>query len=447
MKDKLISMAPFFVIMLLVVGWGYLQGWFTPVPEEPPAPPQAIARETTATPPVEQSTPAVREEPATPPDAPPAEPAPTAGPDRAASTWSTYHGDENLAGIAAAVLPEKPVRLWRFQTAEPILFGPVASEKLLHFCTSQGEVVTVDLAGKKIWSKQITRTSVNDTVEQPARVDGPVSCFESTLLLGTMAGVVYALDATTGDIKWQHDIGSAILGAVTYLPAALPARPNARVFVIGQDDGALHCLAFEDGAPIWKSEPIDRCDGSPAAGDGIITFGSCASALHVINAVDGVIMKNVPVGEDSQIASGVAVRGTSIFSGSHSGHLIHADLAAGKIVWANDDSDAEVFTTPAVSADRVVYGSMDDFVYCLDRATGKQLWKFDTNGLPTSAVIAGAKVVFSADGTLYMLSLATGEVLWSFEVSDEITAPSIINDMMLVGGKDGSLSAFGAAKQ
>lgn len=442
MKDKLVSMAPFFVILLMVVIWGTTQGWFSPAKttDAPPAGVAAVAAD--SPPPVETDTPAA---PASPPPSTTPAPAPepeAAEADHVATTWSTYHGDTQLAGVASADIPEGPTRLWRFQTNASILYGPVASENLLHFVTSQGEVVTVDFSGKKLWSKQLTRTSVNDNVEQPARVDGPVSCFESTLLLGTMSGTVYALDAVTGEEKWRQDIDSAILGAVTYQK---PADSPAMVYVIGQDDGALHCLAFADGAPQWKSEPIDRCDGSPAAGDGIITFGSCASALHVISAADGTILKNISVGDDSQIAGGVALVGDAVFSGSHSGQVIRLDIKTGDVVWSNEDSLSEVFTTPAVSGNTVVVGSMDDFVYALDRATGKQLWKFDSQGLPLSPVIAGNKVIVGSDGVLYMLSLKDGAKIWSFEVTDEITAPSIINNMIVVGGKDGSLSAFGAA--
>lgn len=455
MKDKLLSMAPFFVILLIVLVWGFLQGWFSPHPAaEAPVKPVTVADSTPvatkAAPPVDAAPPIAPPPPATaavPEPTPVALPTPGALPtpaatEEAAAVWSTYHGDTTLAGVATGTLPDAPSRLWRFQTSAPLLYGPVASASLLHFVNSHGELVTVDFTGKKIWSRQLTRKSINDETEQNARVDGPVSCFESTLLLGTMAGTIYTFDAATGNEKWRHELDSPVLGAITYQPAS-STQPQARVYVIGQDDGALHCLAFADGTHLWKSEPIDRCDGSPAAGDDVISFGSCASALHVISAIDGTILKNVDIGQDSQVAGGVAIRGTSVFSGTHSGSVIHANMATGDVVWTNTDCEAEVFTTPAVSADKVVYGGMDDLIYCVDRATGKQLWTFDSKGMPGSPVIVGDKVIVTADGVLYMLSLSEGKPLWTYEVSDEITPPSIINGMILVGGKDGSLSAFG----
>jgi eukaryotic-like serine/threonine-protein kinase len=410
MKDKLTAIAPFFIIVTLVLGFGFIQGWFSGAPQEKLD--VVVA---------EAQTPQDESKPYPP--------------------WSTYHGDEQLSGTINWDLPDAPRRRWRFQANGPIYHGPVSSEKLIHFVTGKGEVFGVSTDGVKAWSRQLTRISPIDQKEKNARVDGPVSCFKETVLVGTMAGVIYALDASTGEEKWRTDIDNTILGAVNYQPAT-NSRPD-RLYVIGQDDGALHSLNLSDGEHVWASEPIDRCDGSPSSGAGILAFGSCASALHVVSADDGKILKDVPLGDEAQVAGGVAIRGDSVFSGSHSGQVFHADMAKGQVLWTNEDAQSEVFTTPAVSENLVVFGSMDDFFYALDRATGTLRWKFETNGLTMSPVIANEKVVASSGGVLYLLSHETGAKLWSFEVSDEITSPSIIDGMIVVGSDEGSVSAFG----
>lgn len=442
MKDKLVSMAPFFVIVTVVLGWGIMQGWFSsdPLPESPEPGIAAVSETTPPEPDPEENTPEATTAPTlAPQENAPATPPPADEP--TAQRWSTYHGDTQLAGVVDVALPAAPSRLWRFQANGAIYHGPVASEKLLHFVTSKGEVFGVDFKGVKAWSKQLTRTSPVDQSQKNARVDGPVSCFDETVFVGTMAGTLYALNAETGEERWSTDIDSTILGAPTMQPAAgsLPAR----IYVIGQDDGALHCLNMNDGTPLWKSEPIDRCDGSPSSGAGVLAFGSCASALHVISADSGEILHNISLGDDDQVAGGVAFRGDSIFSGSHSGELFHANANTGAIVWSNTDAESEVFTTPAVSPTHVIFGSMDDNFYALDRADGTLRWKFAARGLTMSPVIAQDKVVVGAGGILALLALDSGEELWSFEVSDEISSPSIIQGMIIVGSDDGSLSAFG----
>ncbi len=445
MKDKLISMAPFFVILALVLGWGVMQGWFTsaPLPESPESPESRLAAVAETTPPESAPKENAPETAETPPPATqesaPATPPPADEP--TAQRWSTYHGDTQLAGVIDVALPDAPSRIWRFQANSAIYHGPVASESLVHFVTGKGEVFGVDFKGVKAWSRQLTRLSPVDQTEKPARVDGPVSCFDETVFVGTMAGTLHALNAATGEEKWQTDIDSTILGAATMQPAS--GDQPARVYVIGQDDGALHCLNMNDGTPLWKSEPIDRCDGSPSSGAGVLAFGSCASALHVISADSGDILHNISLGDDDQVAGGVAFRGSSLFSGSHSGELFHADTKTGEIVWSNTDAESEIFTTPAVSPTHVIFGSMDDNFYALDRANGQLRWKFAARGLTMSPVIAQDKVVVGAGGVLSLLALETGEELWSFEVSDEISSPSIIEGMILVGSDDGSLSAFG----
>ncbi len=361
------------------------------------------------------------------------------------AAWSTYHGGPALTGAVKAALPEAPVVLWRFQADAPVYHTPVSCGEGVYFGTTRGGVFALDLEGNEIWSKHLVREMKKDGTPRMERFDAPAACFNGTLLIGAMSGTLYAFDAATGEEKWTYDVGGPILGTVN-LHRSTETGGADRIYVIGQDDGTLHGIELESGTRSWKAEAIDQCDGSPSVGGDAIVFGSCAAALHVFSAEDGELTRNIPIDDDSQIAGGVALAGDSVFSGSHSGYLIHANSRTGEIVWINEDSEDEVMSTPAVSGEWVVFSSYDGLIYGLDRTTGQKKWSFDTDGWPNSPVIAADKVVLSADGVVYLLRLDTGEKIWSYEVSDEATSPAIIGGMIVVGSEDGTITAFGAAE-
>ena len=368
--------------------------------------------------------------PSPPPPAPPK-----------AAEWNTYHGNGALTGVADASLPDALEVLWRIKAGAPVRETPVVHDGRIFYATARGDVVGTDLNGKTIWSKEFfTGEKVKDEPVRE-RIDAPVACFDGLLFFGTSEGHFIALDTATGDERWRVQLMGPIRGTANYLAGS----PN-RVYVIEQPTGVLVCIDPQSGAVLWKGEGPERCDGSPSVSSDAIVFGSCAAAIHVFDPGTGRLLRNVKIGGDSQVAGGVAQDKGLVFSGCRSGKVMQVDVKEGKILWTNDQSESEVYSTPAVNDQWVVAASDDGNLYGMDRVDGKGKWKFDTKGSPTSAVIAGDKVVVSADGELFLLRLADGSKLWSLKISDEITAPAVTGDMILVGSEDGTVVALGAPK-
>jgi len=422
---------PTIAIVVLVIGYFATQLFLVDRPESSP--------EKELVEPVAQSLP--------PEPEPLPEPKPPVGPiiTPVASTWSTYHGGPELVGYSDAIIPESLEVLWRFQADGPLYYAPVADELGIYTSTLKGEVYGLGFDGKERWHTRLVREVRDDGKERMERSDAPISCFMSMVFVPMLNGKVYALDSATGDVKWIYELDGPILGTVNLLESEDGSPP--RLFAIGQNDGALHSFDPATGKSIWIAEAIDQCDGSASVGNGAIVYGSCAAAFHVLSAEDGTIDKNIELDPDSQVASGAAIAGDSVFGGSHSGRLFHVSMSTGEILWINNDSEDEVFATPAVTDDMVLFGSYDGSVYALDRLTGEQKWKYETDGFPTSAVIAGDRAYLGVDGVLQVLNLDDGEVLWSYEVSDEIASPAIINNSIVVSSEDGTVTAFGASTE
>ena len=104
------------------------------------------------------------------------------------------------------------------------------------------------------------------------------------------------------------------------------------------------------------------------------------------------------------------------------------------------------FSSPAVSKNRVVIGSRDKLVHCIDRKSGEKIWTFQTrDDVDSSPVIAGEQVVVgSNDGRLYVLELRGGDLIWSYEIGDDIVgSPAVTDGHIFVGAEDGRVYAFG----
>lgn len=349
--------------------------------------------------------------------------------------WITYHGGTDLRGVTETALPETPQRLWRYNAGGAICNTPVSDGERIFFAAKRGQVIAVDLKGSEVWKKNFTRT--NDAgAEMPVQFDAPLVCADGAVLAGTTHGTLYALDAKTGAEKWRYETGGVIIGS--------PNRINTnQVVVIDQSAGALHCLDLSCGKLLWKTDGVERCDGSPGVGNGRIVFGSCLAALHVYSAADGSHLRDIEIGGDAQVAGGAAIAGNLVFAGVRAGSLVCADAEAGDIIWSSAESKEQSFSTPAVTADKVIYSSDNGFVYAVARAEGRLLWSFNAGGLPTSPVVAKDKVAVSSDGVLYLLNLEDGRKLWSQEVSDDISSPALIGGLLVVGADDGTVTAFG----
>lgn len=364
--------------------------------------------------------------PAAPVQALPARPA--AVQDR--SGWYTYHGNFALDGVAGSAVPDAPERLWKYKAGNRVEVTPVGADGRIYFTSVKGGLHAVNLKGEELWKISVA----------PESFTTPVLLVDGVLLVGSGKGTLHAYASADGKEKWTYDVGGTVQGTPNRID--LPGGKKG-IMAISQSDGSIHAIDFETGKGAWKGPGGERCDGSAGVGGGLIVMGSCAGALHVFSAEKGEKLRDVPLGKDSEVAGGVAMSGVHAFAGTRSGKLACVDVAAGKVLWTNGEGQGEAFQTPAVADKVVFYGADDGKLFCLKRENGDKVWGFDTGNRPMSPVIAGDRVVVTSGGTLFVLELATGKKIWSAPVSDDTTAPAVLAGMILVGGDDGTVTAYG----
>lgn len=368
--------------------------------------------------------------------------------DLMAGNWPTYHGDYNLTGVSADKFSGKPVRLWRTKIGKDAISSIVGGDGTLYSVADGSAITALDTKGEKLWSRSIQ--SEKKTAEGRLRDEvfsAPLLYVGKALLVAAAeSGNVYGLSPKDGRQLWLQRIGAKIQASPTFAFRSKKDEPD-QVFVLAQDRGVLHSLDAADGSKLWSSEALERADGHIAVADDHIVFGNCASSFVAIDISSGNRSSSIVLGEGCEMAGGIATSKGQVFAGNRSGSFAAADLDAEKVLWRHKESQGELFTTPAVTDERVVFSGGDAIIYCVDRVSGKEAWTYDTAGsAPLSPVIAGDMVIAAVDGTLFGLALDKGELRWKLTISDEISEPAIVDGVIVVGLDDGHVVAYGDAK-
>lgn len=354
--------------------------------------------------------------------------------------WPIYHGDPGLRGVSSVPLPEALAEKWRYRLGAPAVLPPVVAGNRIFVVVEDGRLLAVGRWGETLWSVSLGNPSPASTNVKECFSTPPLSV-AGTVVVGTDRGVLYAYDAATGALRWKQQVGDDLLGSPNWNPAE--ADRGGGVLVMSRNDGVLKLLNLESGAVVWAAAPVSRCDSPPAVGVGVSVFGACDSAIHIVSMRGGRSLGTLELMERGPIAGGAAVDGSAAFVGTRDGSVVCLDIPSTRITWATRCASNEVFTTPAVTSNRIVVGSNDGRVYCLNRSDGVVLWRATTEGNPSSPVVAGDQVIVTSDGKLFILNLQDGKPVWVGKVADALTSPAVSGNEVIVGTDDGFLILYG----
>lgn len=343
--------------------------------------------------------------------------------------WLIFRGNSGLWGNSPTKFTNHLTLKWKFTTDDAITSSAVVKGDLVFVGSTDNHLYCLNIhTGKKIWSFE-----TEDAIEASPTVSN------DTVYVGSADGFLYALNISDGQLKWKFQTDDKIMGAPNIFQATPDAEP---AILVGSYDSFLYCLNVQ-GKELWRYETDNYINGTASIDSGQITFGGCDGILHVLSAHDGKLLRQIEI--ESYIAGSAALDGDRAYLGHYGNDFLCANTNTGEIVWKYHDRNFPIFASPALTENRVVFGSRDKRLHCLDRQTGLPVWTFKTRGkVDSSPVICHNKVIFgSDDGRLYMVSLTDGELIWSYEIGDALKAsPAIVEGYVVIGSEDGVLYAF-----
>jgi outer membrane protein assembly factor BamB len=153
-----------------------------------------------------------------------------------------------------------------------------------------------------------------------------------------------------------------------------------------------------------------------------------------------IISSPMVAGEHVYVA---VIRDTGFSTSSTSGVVYCLDRATGRMVWRFDDGGRlqHMYSSPCLADGRLYLGEGMHAnhvcrFYCLDATTGRKLWHFETAGhIESSPCVAGGKVFFGAgDDGVYCLDAVNGTRLWQFRDALHVdVSPTVVGQRLYAG--------------
>ena len=223
---------------------------------------------------------------------------------------------------------------------------------------------------------------------------------DNMVLIGSLAGYLYAFDAVNGNLLWRFKADdesygiAAGGGRVHYDVLSTPAASGGVVY-IGTDSGYVNALDASSGELVWQFEVGSKVSGAPVFDAGLVyAASSLGGRLYALDASTGELVWQYKPGAG---ISSLAVSGGSVYVGTSS-HVFVLDSLTGVPRWRRAGR-----TLAPPSGDGIVYvkslvqsaGEYVGDVTAIDAESGEILWTYNADvGLGRQATVA--------DGVLYV---------------------------------------------
>lgn len=319
-------------------------------------------------------------------------------------------------------------QVWRVKTggfvdATAVVAGDLAYlpgwDGQLYALTAQGEIrwqadlgaeadatpaVDADTVYVQTWDRQVLALARRDGLVRwrfayaPSPADdhrqGGLLRVNDLLLVPAWNGTLYALEAASGNLRWQYGTAGPLRAA--------PVLDGDRIY-LAAGDGSLSALSL-GGEPLWSvrfESPLLSVPALTAAGPVVVDRQGTLIGFDR----EGAERWRQPLAEACFYGAPV-VAGEAIYLATAGGNLWKLDAESGAVVWRRPLALAS-YATPLVEDGRVFIGDNSGQLSVIGADSGDLLSSFSLQGaIQAQPVRFGGRLLFgSRDAALYALDL------------------------------------------
>jgi outer membrane protein assembly factor BamB len=333
---------------------------------------------------------------------------------------------------------------------------PTFADGKLYLISTDGKIEALDAAtGKEVW-KQSTRVGngiwpfKHKKPGPDARYAGGPTVLGNLLVVGTLDGHVYGVDATTGKQLWSATVDSEVVS---------PPAIDADTVFVRTNSGYVYAFDANSGERKWLYDQANvpllslRGNGPLLAAHGVVMFGSDDGNVVSLRDDTGAIQWKIPITKGlgrtdiqklNDADDSLQLDGNILYATAYHGELTAIDAAQGQVAWNRPFSS---YVGVGVADTQVVGVDDDSLVWAFSKEGGGDLWKQDAlqyHWLTAPAIQGQYAVVGGVEGYVHWLALSDGKLAARMRLSkDAIRARPVVNgDTVYVEDVEGHVAAY-----
>lgn len=225
---------------------------------------------------------------------------------------------------------------------------------------------------------------------------------------------------------------------------ARPATWNGFISAVSYDGSVF--TFNNNGKLLWEEKVSSNVVSSPVIDEGILCIGTLEGDLYTFDVETGELLQTIGIGEKitSQLTTIESVyfgqKTKGIVIGTSSGKVYCLDIFTLNEIWSNEDAKGMIESKPLFIQNRIVYGSWDGFLYCVDSRTGFLNWKWTENqnfyfSPAACSPVTDGKYVYIAtpDKFVSKIDLMLGKTIWrkEFDAWESIGFNKDLNSLVI----------------
>ncbi len=243
---------------------------------------------------------------------------------------------------------------------------------------------------------------------------------EHTIFVPLGAGVLVAVNASDGKLKWRAETGGDFSAAPTVDDRSVYAATRYPGADEKQTHGTLRALSKGTGVTLWMRTLVAPLAGGLTVSGNAVLAASVDGHVYAFDKRTGLVIWSNQY--DEEFSSQPIAAGNSVYVGSNAGVMRGLNVQTGALVWEYKARGA-IHGAVAVGGDTVYFGSGDGNVYAYSETRKKIIWRRRTGAAVEAATtVENGVLVSSLDNFAYLLSLNKGALVWRRQLPGRISS-------------------------